>query len=347
MAKKKSIFFSKVVSFFSRVKDFKSTRYKVILFSNFLRSSVSFTIVKRYYFFFFVIVALLGFMTFEFYISLNEKRIILKRQEAISKTYSKRIVELDRYVQQIQDYEVDYQKGIEGIFSSLADFDGEQLWSAEWVYIPTDDAPAGFKLSLETPQDEDSNQFINMLSGFALGKQTISDNKKELIEVLNKSTIRTSVTLEHLRDIDSYINLREDLRRKIPNGWPLKEKVGYKTSGFGPRASPFSGVMEFHAGVDIAAAKGSVIVAAADGKVRFSGQKSGFGLVVSIDHPYGHRSLYAHCDVLLVNVGDEVKKGQPIARLGSSGRSTGYHLHYEVRLKSKFVDPWPYVIVEF
>lgn len=117
---------------------------------------------------------------------------------------------------------------------------------------------------------------------------------------------------------------------------PLRGRV---SSGFGVRHDPMHGRVRRHAGVDIAAPHGTPIAAAAAGKVVFAGRRGGYGNLVEIEHADGQRTRYAHAARLLVKVGDEVKPGQPIATVGSTGRSTGPHLHFEVKKDGARVDP--------
>ncbi len=111
------------------------------------------------------------------------------------------------------------------------------------------------------------------------------------------------------------------------------------TSGFGRRIDPLGDGHRHHQGVDLAAAEGSDIAAAADGVVRRAGARGGYGQAVEIDHGGGVTSLYAHASELLVAEGDRVSKGQPIAKVGQTGRSTGPHLHFELRVRDRPVDP--------
>lgn len=121
-----------------------------------------------------------------------------------------------------------------------------------------------------------------------------------------------------------------------PSIWPTSGQV---TSRFGYRSSPWGGGGEFHPGIDIANDFGTPIVAAADGKIIYSDWFSGYGKMVQIDHGHGIVTLYGHCQQLLVQAGETVKKGQLISYMGSTGLSTGSHLHYEVRVNDKAVDP--------
>lgn len=109
---------------------------------------------------------------------------------------------------------------------------------------------------------------------------------------------------------------------------------GVLTSKFGRRIDPINGHRKFHAGVDIAAPRGTPIGAAADGEVVFAGRKKGYGNTVVVEHADGRRTRYAHAERLFVKVGDRVDAGQPIAAVGSTGHSTGPHLHFEVTAKN-------------
>ena len=126
----------------------------------------------------------------------------------------------------------------------------------------------------------------------------------------------------------------------IPKKWPLE---GYFTSGFGYRNSPMSGRWSFHNGIDIAAKHGTRIYAPHDAIVVVSEYRSGYGNLIELDHGYGIRTRYGHSSRLLVHVGENVKKGEAIALVGSTGNSTGPHLHYEIRIDGVPVDPNNYV----
>lgn len=115
------------------------------------------------------------------------------------------------------------------------------------------------------------------------------------------------------------------------------------TSPYGMRKDPFDGVDRFHAGVDLAGDAGAPIHVAGPGTVTFAGRSSGYGNLVVVDHGDGTETRYAHCDALLVAAGDGVSDGQPIATVGSTGRSTGAHLHFEVRRGGEPVDPSAWV----
>ena len=143
----------------------------------------------------------------------------------------------------------------------------------------------------------------------------------------------------------------EDLVRRLhglrdrlaatPSIWPAE---GWVTSAFGWRISPFTGRRQFHAGLDIAADPGTDILAAARGKVVFVGSKGPLGQTVILDHGYGFRTTYGHASAFHVHQGEQVERGQRVAAVGSTGRSTGPHLHYAVSVKGRTVDPADYVL---
>jgi murein DD-endopeptidase MepM/ murein hydrolase activator NlpD len=125
-----------------------------------------------------------------------------------------------------------------------------------------------------------------------------------------------------------------------PAIWPTN---GFVTSGYGNRTSPFTGRTQFHEGLDIAADFGTTVVAPARGRVIFVGMDGPFGRKVELDHGYGIRSHYAHLSKAFVKRGETVERGTPIAAVGSTGRSTGPHLHYGVELNGRTVDPTNYI----
>ena len=114
---------------------------------------------------------------------------------------------------------------------------------------------------------------------------------------------------------------------------------GRRMSRFGLRKHPITGKRRPHNGIDFASSYGAPIRVTADGRVEYSGWSKSFGYVVVVDHNYGMRAVYAHCSKLLVKKNEIVRKGQVIAQVGSTGLSTGPHLHYEVRKRRKALNP--------
>jgi murein DD-endopeptidase MepM/ murein hydrolase activator NlpD len=125
-----------------------------------------------------------------------------------------------------------------------------------------------------------------------------------------------------------------------PTGMPVK---GYISSYFGERPDPFDGHMARHTGLDIAAPSGTSVHAVAEGMVTFTGVRHGYGNVVEIDHGNGYMTRFAHNSAILVHPGEHVQVGQVISRVGSTGRSTGPHLHFEVWYHGRVVNPLAFV----
>jgi murein DD-endopeptidase MepM/ murein hydrolase activator NlpD len=127
----------------------------------------------------------------------------------------------------------------------------------------------------------------------------------------------------------------------MPAGRPITR--GWLSSYFGIRTDPFNGRRVHHKGVDFAGKMGSDVVSVAAGVVTYSGKRSGYGNLVEINHGNGYSTRYGHSSELLVKVGDTVKKGQQVAKMGTSGRSTGPHVHFEVLLNGRAVNPKKYI----
>ena len=161
--------------------------------------------------------------------------------------------------------------------------------------------------------------------------------------------------------IEQYKNEQEEINKKIQeviewsgnlqityNGglmiWPIGIAGTYITSSYGYRLHPIQGIYKYHAGIDIGnAGYGAPVLAAADGVVVYAGIMSGYGNCVMISHGNNIVTLYGHGQTILTEVGKEVKQGEVIMAVGSTGISTGPHLHFEVRIEGKAVDPLPYL----
>ena len=136
--------------------------------------------------------------------------------------------------------------------------------------------------------------------------------------------------------------LTRELRREVyPQGRPLAD--GFISSFFGRRVDPFTGYTAFHAGVDFAGAPGAQVVAVATGVVTWSGERFGYGNLVEVNHGNGYLTRYAHNSANLVKVGDTVQKGQVLSLIGSTGHSTGPHVHFEVLRDGRPVDPMAFI----
>jgi len=148
-------------------------------------------------------------------------------------------------------------------------------------------------------------------------------------------------TIESVDTIKDYLKEQKDIYMATPRGWPVNGRV---TSEFGPRENPKDGTPEFHSGIDISAPKDSKVSVTADGIVSFAGWSKGSGNLVVVEHGFGYSTFYAHNSSLLVSVGQKVKRGDHISYSGSTGDSTGPHVHYEVRHNGKAVNPREFIM---
>lgn len=172
-------------------------------------------------------------------------------------------------------------------------------------------------------------------------------------------SIREADTLQHalasldrferqLGDRERQIRVLEDLllasrlqKQVQPSGWPVEN--GWISSLFGIRTDPFTGRLTHHTGMDFAGREGSDVLAVAAGLVSFAGERYGYGRLVEINHGNGYLTRYAHNKDVAVRVGERVNKGQRVARMGSTGRSTGPHVHFEVLFNGQLVNPEQYI----
>lgn len=178
-----------------------------------------------------------------------------------------------------------------------------------------------------------SNQFIQLPN-----VNVQSELSASIEELKQKSDLLKQVFCDIsgcVSDIDDYIVSK-------PSMWPTNFKQ--VTSTFGYRQDPINPrITQFHSGIDIANNYGAPIYAAGKGTVTFAGYKQGYGYTIIINHNYDIKSLYAHASKLLVKEGQKVSQGDMIAKIGSSGKSTGFHLHFEVFVKEKSVNPYNFL----
>lgn len=163
---------------------------------------------------------------------------------------------------------------------------------------------------------------------------------ENLISLIDPLRTEVAVLNQSLERLKGTLADEQDLYEHTPNVWPTN---GIISSFYGYRKSPFGWTREFHSGIDIAAPHGTPIRATANGVVTYASWYSSYGLYVSIDHGYGIETNYGHASKILVKVGQEVTKGDVIAYVGSTGRSTGPHLHYEVVRDGQTVNPIYYL----
>jgi len=164
----------------------------------------------------------------------------------------------------------------------------------------------------------------------------------EQIDELNRASIHQKGKFESLL---KSLEDQQNLLASTPAIRPISRgEKPWVTSSFGFRVSPFTGQREFHQGFDISTRKGTPILATADGVVTFAGNKGLLGKTIIVDHGHGMVTRYGHCQKFLKKRGEKVKRWEPIALVGNTGRSTGPHVHYEVRLNGIPVNPYKYIL---
>lgn len=156
--------------------------------------------------------------------------------------------------------------------------------------------------------------------------------KNSLIELIEGS--------QSLQPIGKIIDIvrKEGMYEELPLSWPIKDKFRI-SSPYGYRIHPVSGTKKFHSGVDIAVELATPVYSAGEGTVIFAGRKGGYGRCIIIRHKYGFTSIYGHLSAYYTTTGKEVKQRQAIGFVGSTGISTGNHLHFEIRKNNKAINP--------
>ncbi|MCG8535252.1 MAG: peptidoglycan DD-metalloendopeptidase family protein [Pseudomonadales bacterium] len=178
------------------------------------------------------------------------------------------------------------------------------------------------------------------VGGPAEGELELSFERPSFLADLDQLAADIEQRESQLQVLESLLENRK-LRKEVSlAGRPVT--WGWLSSRFGRRTDPFTGRLAWHEGVDFAGKEGSDIISVGGGVVTWAGDRYGYGLMVEVNHGGGFTTRYAHAKEVLVNVGDIVKQGEPIARMGSTGRSTGPHVHFEVRKNGKAVDPTRY-----
>ena len=146
---------------------------------------------------------------------------------------------------------------------------------------------------------------------------------------------------QSIQQLTRYFEDQKSLLASTPSIWPAR---GWVTSDFGIRTDPYTSERSMHRGLDIANEIGTPVFAPSDGVVIFDGTEGGYGNVLVLDHGYGVRTRYGHLSKILVKLGDKVKRGQQVAAVGNTGRSTGPHLHYEVRINGIPENPRKFIL---
>ncbi|WP_396588787.1 M23 family metallopeptidase [Bermanella sp. R86510] len=163
----------------------------------------------------------------------------------------------------------------------------------------------------------------------------------DIVSVLDGLSEQIDSREQQLEVLDSILGEKKITSDTFVAGLPIKK--GWMSSRYGQRTDPFTGRLAWHSGVDFAGKTGSDIVSVASGVVTWASKRYGYGLLVEVNHGNGYKTRYAHCDEVVVKVGDVIRKGQVVALMGSTGRSTGPHVHFEVYKNGRTVDPAAYI----
>jgi murein DD-endopeptidase MepM/ murein hydrolase activator NlpD len=176
-------------------------------------------------------------------------------------------------------------------------------------------------------------------------KKSLAKVDRELVREMHRSLDNLNSDINSSKEdkagLQKFLENQKMLLASTPSIWPTK---GWLSSRFGYRSSPFTEKKEFHKGLDISTRKKSPIIAPSDGIVSSVRWDHGYGKILTISHGYGLKTRYAHLDEVLVKQGQYIKRGQKIASVGDTGRTTGPHLHYEVHLNEVAVNPLRYIL---
>ena len=200
--------------------------------------------------------------------------------------------------------------------------------------LPEKNEPATPTVSKELSKAESANRGGPLVLNAPI---TELDLQQKITETMAKIDFDT----DYLSDIEAKLLQQSVLKDMLPNSSPIN--AAFNSSSYGWRIDPFNGDKAFHEGLDFSAATGTPIYAAAGGIVTAAERTPDYGNIVKVDHGSGLETRYAHASKLMVKVGDRVEKGQIVALVGSTGRSTGAHLHYEIRLNGNALDPRKYL----
>ncbi len=255
------------------------------------------------------------------YLKYQDDQVVLaslQRQEKIQKT------QIDKFSKQVRSFETEMARleSFEKKLRIITSFENSPKGNQGHLGVG---GPYGLSShSFTTSLEKETQSMLDRLSG-DLGILTSQIKMRQF----------------SFQELDEYLKNQKSLLASTPSIWPTR---GWVTSAFGYRKSPFTGLPEKHEGLDIAARLGSEVRSTADGKVILTGRESGYGNMVEIDHGYGVLTRYGHNSKNLVKVGDKVKRGQVIALIGNTGRSTGPHVHYEVLVNGIPVSPRNYIL---
>ena len=186
----------------------------------------------------------------------------------------------------------------------------------------------------------DQRTILDPFSLFSSKQENKSDQIQKVTDSLDKAVLPLTM-------LGQTVSSMNEVKTQVPAIWPIKADMGHLSTTFGSNPNPFTGQTYFHKGIDCSTYRsGDPIVATADGHVTMAGYSGGYGYCVIIAHPNGYYTRYGHMSRILVQKGQAVSQGQTIGLIGNTGNSTGPHVHYEVMLDGKLIDPLDYLWTE-
>jgi murein DD-endopeptidase MepM/ murein hydrolase activator NlpD len=270
-----------------------------------------------------------GYVVYD-YFQLKKTTLHLKNREA---HLTGELAEIQNQRKQIQDF----ANEINSLKSKLVALNNFETKIRIIANIEkTDDSNNIFGVGGSVPEDLDA--------GLPLMEKhnSLMRDMHEQIDELNRASIHQQNEFESLL---KSLEDQQNLLASTPAIRPVSRgEKSWVTSSFGFRHSPFTGQREFHQGYDISAREGTPVLATADGVVIFASRKGLLGNTIIIDHGHGMVTRYGHCQKFLKKRGEKVKRWEPVALVGNTGRSTGPHVHYEVRLNGIPVNPTKYIL---
>jgi murein DD-endopeptidase MepM/ murein hydrolase activator NlpD len=220
---------------------------------------------------------------------------------------------------------------------------GEVVGAAMGGGIATEPSRMG---SVGLSASERPGKAARAAAAMAVAEARASDSPQtegDLLHQLDDLEKKVKAQEQEARALKSYFEDQQALLASAPSIWPVR---GWVTSDFSVRLDPYTGERVMHEGLDVAAATGAPVRAPADGTVVFNGMEGGYGHVLVLDHGYGLKTRYGHLSRIDVRLGEKVKRGQFVAAVGNTGRSTGPHLHYEVRVNGVADNPRKFILEE-
>lgn len=298
---------------------FKS-KYEILIFKSHKGLSKKICLSKKSAFF--VSALLLIALTFNLYLayrSLNYFHLKKRYQQTLEKL-EKQNLQLLNLAKKVKELELDVAK--------MSELDKKLR-----IMMNVESDGNMFQAIGGTPESSFSFDYIPNYRQEALARK-MHNFLKQLSTQSKLEKIKQEELLNILKD-------KQHILASTPSIWPTQ---GWISSEFGYRISPFTGQREFHKGIDISGPEGTPIIAPAEGEVIFTGKNGAYGLSILLDHGNGITTRYAHLSKIVVKKGEKVKRGEIIAYMGNTGRSTGPHLHYEVRVGGVPVNPYRYIL---